>query len=102
MDNVRLYPSTGGLTDRSGTITAGGTSQQVAAANADRRYLLLQNPSNAAGSLWVNFGVAAVQSQPSVELAPGSTLIFEGSFAPNAAIHVIGLTTGMAFTAKEG
>ena len=43
--------------DRSGTITAGGTSQQIAAALATRRYLVIQNHSDT--DMWINVGAAA-------------------------------------------
>ena len=94
-------PSTRGtLTDRSGTCS--GVSVQAATANASRRYLLVQNPSAAAGSIWCRVdGSAAVQASPSIEVAPGATLTFEGSFVPTGAVTVIG-TAGLPFTIKEG
>lgn len=93
---------TGGgvLIDGSGVITSGGTSQQIFAANAGRRYLLIQNQSSE--SLWVNFGVAAVGSRPSIQIAnSGGSLIFEGSFIPTGTVNIIGATTNDAFTAKQ-
>ena len=84
--------------DRSGTITAGGTSQQVAAANASRRYLVFQNHSDT--DMWLNFGVAAVASQPSVKLSANGGA-YEPLVAPLGTINVIGATTGKAFTCKE-
>lgn len=91
----------GAVTDGSGTITNGGTAQQVFAANAARRYLLIQNQST--GDLWVNYkGSAAVESQPSVLLAPNGSLSFDDSFVPNAAVSLIGATTGQAFVAEQG
>lgn len=89
----------GSLTDGSGTITTGGTSQEVFAANTSRRYLLIQNVS--AEDLWVQFGGAAVQDQPSVKLGPSDALIFDGSFIPTEQAQIIGATTGSEFTAKE-
>ena len=90
----------GALTDRSGTIAAGGAAQQVAAANVNRKYLLIQNLS--AADLWVNFGAAAVASQPSVRLAPGAALVMRGDYVDTQAVSVVGATAGQAFTAKEG
>lgn len=92
-------PASGALTDRSGTITLGGTSQQLMAANAARRYLFVQNVS--AGDLWVNFGVAAAQAQPSVKIATNGTFIMDGSFVSTEAVNIVGATTAQAFTAKE-
>lgn len=88
------------LTDRSGTISNGGTSQEVMGANANRTYLLVQNVS--AGDLWINFGVAAVANQSSIKLAPGAAFVMEDNAVEVRAVNVIGATTGQAYTAKEG
>lgn len=85
--------------DGSGTITAGGTSQVVFAANASRRYLLIQNNSDQ--DMWVNFGIAAVVSQPSVKVAANGGF-FEPLVVPASSVTIIGATTGKAFTAKQG
>jgi hypothetical protein len=91
----------GALTDRSGTITVGGTAQTLAAANSVRKYLLIQN--NSTGALWVNFGAAAVQGQPSIQLAAnGGSLVMEAGFVSNQSVSIIGATTGQAYSAKEG
>lgn len=91
----------GALIDGSGTITTGGTSQQVFAADTGRNYLLIQNVSN--GDLWINFGVAAVINQPSIKLATGSSIEFSlagTGVVPTDTVNIIGATTGQAFTAK--
>lgn len=102
-------PSTNGpLTDRSGTITSGGTAQTIAALNASRKYFFIQNLST--DTLWINFGVAAVVGWPSMALPPatsstsgnGGTLEYTGSFIPSGLVSVLGATTGDAFAAKEG
>jgi hypothetical protein len=93
-------PRSGALTDRSGTITTGGTSQQVMAANTNRKYLLIQNEST--GDLWINFGVAAVIAQPSIRLGQWDAFVMEEGFISTQALNVIGATTAQAFTAKEG
>lgn len=90
----------GALTDRSGTIAAGGASQQIAAALATRRYFFFENVS--AEDLWINFGVAAVAGQPSIKVPSGGSFVMESGFISNQAINVIGATTGSAFSAKEG
>lgn len=90
-------------TNKSGAITTGGTSQTLAAANAARRYLLIQNKRSASESFWVRVdGTAAVTDSPSIEVAPGVTLTFEGSFVPTGQVNVIAATTGTKFTALEG
>lgn len=100
---------TGGtLTDKSGTITAGGTAQVLAAANPARRYFLVQNAS--VGTLWVSPDTTAVAGSPSIALkacavandGSGGALIFDSLFVPTSAISIIGATTGQAFVAKEG
>lgn len=96
------------LTDRSGTIAAGGTAQQLAAANSARRYLLIQNLST--GVLWVSTTTTAVVGQPSIALkactaandGTGGALVYEGSFIPTGAVSIIGATTSQAYSAREG
>ena len=90
----------GTLTNHSGTITTGGTAQQVVAANANRNYLLLQNQST--GDLWFDLGVDAVQSQPSLKLVAGDSVVWEDNYIPTSSVSIIGATTGQAFAAKEG
>jgi len=93
-------PPGGALTDKSGTITSGGSAQQAAAANAARRYLLVSNPS-AAEDLWFNLGTAAVANQPSIRLPPGTAWESPSSFCPTGLVSVIAATTSHAFTVKE-
>ena len=90
----------GALTNRSGTITAGGTAQQLMAANAVRSYLFVQNVSN--NDLWINFTTTAVQAQPSIRLEPGDAFEMSGAgFVSTELVSIIGSSTGQAFTAKE-
>lgn len=93
---------TGPFTDRSGTITVGGTSQQLAAANAARRYLIVQNPPTATENLYINFTTAASTGAGSIGLIPGSAYTMESDFINTEAVTVIAATTGHVFTAKEG
>ncbi len=97
---VIACPFQGPTTDRSGTITAANTSQEVMAANAARKYLSIQNVSDK--SLWFNFTVDAVLDQPSHELKPGDAFVMEGSFVSTEKITIISGFMGRAFTAKEG
>lgn len=98
----------GALTDKSGTITAGGTAQVLAAAKSDRRYLMIQNLST--GVLWVNTTGTAAVGQPSIALkactvlndGTGGAIVFEGSFIPTGAVSILGATTGQPFAAREG
>jgi len=83
-------------TNRSGTITAGGTAQTLAPANANRRFLKGQNLSSA--DLWINeLGGTAAASQPSYRIPAGSTF----SVNTSQAVSIFGATTGQAFSATE-
>lgn len=98
----------GALVDKSGTIAAGGTAQVLAASNAARRYLLVQNLSTSV--LYINTTGTAVVGQPSVALkactvandGTGGAYVCEGSFIPTGAVSIIGATTSAAFAAREG
>jgi len=97
---VTLQPPSGGttFTDRSGTITTGAASQVVAAANTARRYLIFENHSDT--DMWIDFGTAAVATQPSVKIyANGGS--YEPLVAPTGSVNVICATTGKAYTCKE-
>lgn len=96
---VDVVPDGEALADGSGTITTGGTSQTVFAANASRSFLLIQNVS--AEPLWVNFGAAANEDQPSVKLPIDEKLMFDGRFVPTESVDIVGATTGSSFTAKQ-
>jgi hypothetical protein len=106
-DDLTIKPTAITMTDRSGAITTGGTSQEVMAANTSRKSLLIVNISDT--QLWVNFGTNAVQDSPSIPLeaasstgaADGGSIEFEGSVIPTQAINIIGPTTGKKFVAKE-
>lgn len=87
------------LTDGSGTITTGGTSQQIFAANATRQYLFVQNLST--GNLYINFGAAATQGSGSILLLPNSSFVMEDQTVTNQTVNIIGATTAQAFTAKQ-
>lgn len=97
------------LTNASGTITTGGTSQQLVAANSSRKYLLVVNLST--DTLWIRFGsTAAAASEPSIPLNPavaassygGGAYEMAGSAISTDAIQIYGATTGDAFSAWEG
>ena len=98
---IPVDPSTGTLTDRSGTITAGGTAQQLAAANTNRRYLLIQN-EHATETLWFNFTTTATAAEPSFQIPAGGSFVMEAGYISTEAVSVIAATTGHPWTAKEG
>lgn len=89
----------GSLTNRSGTIAAGGTSQILMAANTNRGYLIIVNTSDA--PLYIKFGGTATTNDLPIAAGSGS-FVMEGSFIATDAISIIGATTGKTFVAWEG
>jgi hypothetical protein len=95
----------GTLTDRSGSITTGGTAQTLIAANANRRYLLIKNPSTETENLFFSLtGTASLtgQNSGSYILQPGESFTMESNFVSTQAVSVIAATTGHKITASEG
>lgn len=96
------------ITDGSGLVATGATSQQVFAADSSRAYLFLQNPTTtlsgvAAESCFVNFGAAASSTAAnSYEIANGASLTFDGTVVPWQAVNVTCPTTNHKFVAKSG
>lgn len=84
-----------GGTDKSGSITTGGTAQQLAAANSSRRALLIQNISS--GDIWVNEMGTAVVGSAGFKLVSGDSYYAQ----TNRAVSVIATVTGQAWTAIE-
>jgi hypothetical protein len=84
-------------TDRSGAIAAGGTAQQLAAANTARKSLKGQNIST--GDLYINEngGTAAADTAGSYKIPAGATF----SVGTNRAVSIIGAATGQKFSATE-
>lgn len=89
--------ATPGTTNRSGTITAGATAQQLMAANASRRGWWFQN--NSSGDLWLDETGTAVASQPSLKIPAGG--YYEPPVVSLGSISIYGATTGQAFSARE-
>jgi hypothetical protein len=85
------------LQDASGTITAGGTSQQLVPSNNSPRYFLFQNISS--DTLWISNGIAAVQDKPSIRIISGASYEPLG-YVPADAWYVIGPTAGAKFVCK--
>lgn len=94
--------TSGALTDRSGTITLGGTAQNAAAALLTRKYLYIENPITATERLWFSTVAAAVQDSPSISLEPGQSYENPAHFCPTGAVSVIAATTAHKFTIREG
>lgn len=92
----------GSLTDAANLdLDVAATSQSLFAANVARKFLLIQN-LDAAEDLWVNFGAAATIDKPSIKIAAGQILRFDGNFIPTQSVTVIATTINHKYTAKEG
>jgi hypothetical protein len=107
---VTTGEQTGSFTERSGFIAAGGTSQQLAAANSSRKKIVIQNPLTAAGqniaaseSLYIRFGASAagIDDGTSIEIPSGGSYISEPDFESTQAIQVNATTTNHRWIADE-
>jgi len=107
---ITSSPTPGLLTDRSIALAAGGTAQQLMAANGNRLGFSIKNPGTLAAQniaapepAYITFGAgAAVAAQGSWELLPGETLTAAGmGICSTQAIFVNATTTGHIITAKE-
>ncbi len=80
----------------SSTITTGGTAQSAVTANANRVYLLVQNPKTETETLFVSMSGTATSTGTSIGLERGEKLIFDHA-VPIGAVSVIAATTGHKF-----
>lgn len=88
----------GAGTDRSGSITTGGTAQVMAASNTNRIALVGQN-IDAAEDMWINeVGGTATANTIGSTLVPAKATF---SVDTNRAISVVAATTGHKWTAVE-
>jgi hypothetical protein len=93
-------PALGAYTERSTTITLGGTAQVGMAALATRKAWVLQNIGSA--DLWISFVETAQADNPgSMRIAPGASAFSSGGFVSTQALSIIGATTGQKFTLWE-
>lgn len=89
----------GTLTSHSGSVTTGGTSQNIITADANRKYLFVQNTSSA--NEYIAFGVAANVSG-GILLLPNSSYVMESTYVSVQIIALFGATTGQTFSAWTG
>jgi len=85
-------------TDRSGSITAGGASQTLAAANPARRGYSVQNTSS--GPLRVSASVDP-GAAAGYEIQPGQLYESPAHGSPAGELKIWGATTGQTFIAEE-
>ncbi len=100
--------SSGIITDRSGTVTAGGTAQTVMSTNPTRKYFFFMNLSNSV--MWLNWNGVAAADSPSIPIAAassdgatdGGVYAFESEFCPQNSLSLFCATTAEKFICKEG
>lgn len=86
--------------DGGGTITTGGTSQIVFAANESRRSFEFQNTSDTV--MYLDFGQAATNTlTKSYTIAAGGFYVHPSNLCYTTSITVLCATTGKTFTAKQ-
>lgn len=85
-------------TDRSGTLTTGGTAQVLAPADAARRGGWIQN--NSTGDLWVSEVGTATMGGSALRIPAGVAYEWPSHGIPVTALSIIGATTGQAFSAR--
>lgn len=90
------------LSDLSGTITTGATSQQAAPDRRGRKFLYIGNPASETEDLYVCFSKDATADSPSITLVAGEPGIAWNGDAPENSVHVYAATTGHKFTMWEG
>lgn len=86
-------------TDKSGTVTAGGTAQNAIAANTSRKDWRLSNLSN--DILYVTDTGTAATASNGVPVYPGQTITADARGTSQSAISVLGATTGDGWSAVE-
>jgi hypothetical protein len=93
-----LPAQAGTFFDLSGTVTTGGTSQVLRAANGQKARVLIANPTTATENLFVNTSSSASTSAAgSIPIAPGGALTLNTA----EVVNITAATTGHAFIAKD-
>ena len=90
----------GAVTDASGTIGTGNTSQQALAANPIRKYIIVYNPGS--DNLYINFGSPADLGSTSIGIVPGGQFVMEGTFICTQAMNINAANSSDPFVIKEG
>lgn len=96
---VTAVPSVITPTNRSGSVTSGGTAQNAMAANASRKGWCLQN-LDASEVMYVRSGAAAT-STTGTKLTPGAMACNQPGLIDQGAISVIAATTSHAYSGFE-
>ena len=96
---VSIGQSTSAITDKSGTITLGGTAQTAIAANTARVGYSIQNTST--GVLWFSGVGTAAANGSSMILLPNGYYETPLNAKNTGAVSIFGATTGQSFAARE-
>jgi hypothetical protein len=84
---VTVTNTSGPVANTQKTVTS--ASAQLVAANAGRRYLLIQN-KDAAGIVYINFGAGAATAANGVKISAGGSYVADANYCPDGAIQAIG------------
>jgi len=97
--SMTLAGQQGAFTSTQKTVT--NASASMIAANAARRYLLIQN-NDAAGDIYINLAGAAATTLNSIKIAAGSSYECQG-YVPTGAVFAIGsIASNANIVAVEG
>lgn len=101
---LAFFPLTGECgnvpVDGGGTITTGGTSQVIFAANESRRSFEFQNTSDTV--MYLDFGQAATSTLTrSFTVAAGGFYVHPSNLCYTTSVTVLCATTGKTFVAKQ-
>lgn len=99
MSTTRVISAEAKTKNASGTITLGGTAQELMAANKGRGGFWIQNVSDT--DMWINELGTAAASQPSMKLAAGAFYESPVTGCTANAISIFCATTAKAFSARE-
>jgi hypothetical protein len=95
--------STGTFTDKSSSITTGGTAKTLTTTNANRRNLTIQNTSS--GDEWISWTTSTWVSLSATggwyKIAPGGSYETPSSAVTSQAFTIWGATTGQTYSASE-
>lgn len=98
---LRVQPAAAPMTDtdRSGTITVGGSQQTLMPPNPARNGFMIQNTSTE--DQWFNWSGSATVASPSFKVPPDCLYETPAHAVPVGEIKIIGPTTGQSFSARE-
>ena len=84
----------------SGTITLGGTAQNLFGGTIPISGFEVSNPGTA--SLWISkSSEASPGGQDSIEIPPGAVYTTPTGYSPNHSVSIYGATTGQSFMAER-